>query len=56
MAILPLTDLIRACKRWRDARSKMVNLPVNSPEGRSALNELSEAEDHLSRAIKQADL
>lgn len=46
-----MDDVLFAAMIWKDARSAMATMPMNDPSWRKILNELSEAEDVLSRAV-----
>lgn len=42
-----MTNLSRLVERWRAARAAMISMPFGDPDGRTRLNELSEAEHSL---------
>jgi antitoxin HigA-1 len=47
-----MTDIVAAAKAWVDARSVMVNSSMKDPDWRAKLDNLSNAEDALSRAVR----
>lgn len=50
--VVRMDDVLFAAMIWKDARSNMTNMPMKDPEWKTKLNELSEAEDLLSRAVE----
>lgn len=46
-------EVLAAGKAWVEARSAIIDMPMNSPDWRARLNRLSEAENNLVRAIRE---
>lgn len=49
-------DLIQLASDWDKARSYVCSLNVSDPRYRDALNKLSEAEDLMSKRVRQIGL
>lgn len=46
--------IVTAAKEWVRARRELLDLPIGAPDYRSKLNALSEAEDALAKAVREA--
>lgn len=46
-----MRPLLAAAMRWKQARDAVSDLSIKAPEYREKLNELSEAEDMLSKVV-----
>ncbi len=47
--------VVEAAIAWAKARRTVLELPVKSPDWRSRLNDLSEAESNLREAVEKPD-
>lgn len=44
--------IVRAAEAWLNARTACVSMPVADPNWRTLLNDLSNAEDNLAKAVR----
>lgn len=50
-----MDEIVKAASVWQQARSALVNMPMNSPDWRAKLNDLSNAENALALAVRAAE-